>query len=243
MFLPYDLRDWGPAGHIVHFILEAVEQIPTPHFQVNERGSGSEQYPPTMMLGLLIYCYATGRVGSRTIEAASYSDVAVRYLCANHHPDHASICAFRTANEKAFQAAFVTVQQLAGQLRVTKVGTISLDGTKIQANASKHAAVNERHPRRVNALPLSCTRREHLRRDETRHQRGEPVEALALPLHSVHRDRHSSSTQPVREAKQIHRLGHERLDPIVGSAPILKCQNAVISFAAIVASKFDENRP
>jgi transposase len=62
-----------------------------------------------MMLALLIYCYATGRFGSRTIEAASYSDVAVRYLCVNHHPDHDSICTFRTANKQAFKAAFVSV--------------------------------------------------------------------------------------------------------------------------------------
>ena len=59
MFLPYDLRDWVPAGHIMHFILEAVEQIPTTDFKLNTRGSGSEQYPPSMMLALLIYCYAT----------------------------------------------------------------------------------------------------------------------------------------------------------------------------------------
>jgi transposase len=68
-----------PADHIVHFILDAVEQLPITDFRVNDRGSGSEQYPPRMMLALLIYCYATGRFGSRTIEAASYSDVAVRY--------------------------------------------------------------------------------------------------------------------------------------------------------------------
>lgn len=142
MLLPCDLRDWVQPGHIVHFILEAAEQIPTAQFQINHRGSGSAQYPPTMMLALLIYCYATGRFGSRAIEAASHSDVAVRYLCANHHPDHASICAFRTANETAFKAAFVTVLQLAQQLRLTKVGTISIDGTKIQANASKHSAVS-----------------------------------------------------------------------------------------------------
>jgi len=142
MFLPYDLREWVPAGHIVHVILEAVEQIPTAHFRINHRGSGSEQYPPTMLLALLIYCYATGRFGSRTIEAASYSDVAVRYLCANHHPDHDTICTFRTANEAAFKAAFVTVLQMAQHLKLTKLGTVSIDGTKIQANASKHAAVS-----------------------------------------------------------------------------------------------------
>src|SRR5713101_8835305 len=79
--------------------------------------TGSEQYPPTMMLALLIYCYATGRFGSRTIEAATYSDVAVRYLCANLHPDHSSICEFRVVNGSAFSAAFVSVLQLAQQLR------------------------------------------------------------------------------------------------------------------------------
>src|SRR2546429_1606960 len=142
MFLPCDLREWVPCGHIVHFILDAVEQVPTGHFSVNHRGTGSEQYPPGMMLALLIYCYATGRFGSRRIEAATHSDVAVRDLCANHHPDHDSICTFRVANKVAFQAAFVSVLQLARQLRLTQVGTVSIDGTKIQANASKHAAVS-----------------------------------------------------------------------------------------------------
>ena len=78
MFLPYDLREWVPADHIVHFILDAVEQIPTEHFSANQRGTGSEQYPPAMMLALLIYCYVTGRFGSRAIEAATHSDVAVQ---------------------------------------------------------------------------------------------------------------------------------------------------------------------
>jgi transposase len=142
MFLPCDLREWVPAEHIVHFILEAVEQLPLHHFHVNARGTGSEQYPPAMMLTLLIYCYATGRFGSRTIEAATYSDVAVRYICANRHPDHDSICTFRTANEPAFVAAFTQVLHLAHELRLTRLGGISVDGSKIAANASKHAAVS-----------------------------------------------------------------------------------------------------
>lgn len=142
LFLPCDLREWIPDGHIVHFILDAVEPLSLSHFQVNQRGAGSEQYPPAMMLALLIYCYATGRLGSRTIEAATHSAVAVRYLCANTHPDHDSICAFRANNETAFRAAFVRVLQLAQTLRLTKLGTVSVDGTKIQANASKHSAVS-----------------------------------------------------------------------------------------------------
>src|SRR5438309_680498 len=121
MFLPCDLREWVPEDHIVHFIVDAVEQIRSAHFAVNDGGTDSEQYPPTMMLALLIYCYATGRLGSRMIEAATHSDVAVRYLCANLHPDHSSICELRVVNEAAFRAAFVSVLQLAQQLRLTKV--------------------------------------------------------------------------------------------------------------------------
>ena len=71
------------AGQVVHFILEAVEQLPLSHFHVNHRGTGDAPYPPAMRLALLIYCYATGRFGSRTIEAATHSDVVVRVLCAN----------------------------------------------------------------------------------------------------------------------------------------------------------------
>jgi transposase len=142
LLLPPDLRDWVPADHIVHFILEAVEQVRTEGFVVNTRGTGDPQYPPRMMLGLLIYGYATGRSGSRQIEAATSSDVAVRYLTGNTHPDHDTICTFRRENRPGVEAAFVQVLQLARELKLTKVGTVSVDGTKVLANASKHAAVS-----------------------------------------------------------------------------------------------------
>ena len=146
MFLPCDLRDWLPADHIVHFLLDAGEQLPLSLFHVNARGTGSAQYPPTMMLSLLIYSYATGRFGSRIIEAATHSDVAVRYICANRHPDHDSICTFRTANEPAFVAAFRDVLQLAHQMRLTQEGSVSVDGSKIATAANKHAAVSYQRP-------------------------------------------------------------------------------------------------
>ena len=197
MFLPYDLREWVPEGHIVHFILEAVEQIPTAHFQVNHRGTGSEQYPPGMMLALLIYCYATGRFGSRTIEAASYSDVAVRYLCANHHPDHDTICAFRAANEKAFQAAFVTVLQLAQQLKLTKVGTVSIDGTKLQANASKHAAVSyARAGEMIAQLELEV---QELMARAQQAENQETKEALDIPAELTRRETRKAALQQARQ--------------------------------------------
>jgi transposase len=197
MFLPCDLREWVPAGHVVHFILAAVEQIPTNHFQVNHRGTGSEQYPPTMMLALLIYCYATGRFGSRTIEAATYSDVAVRYLCANHHPDHASLCEFRVTNEAAFRAAFTTVLQLAHHSRLTKVGTVSVDGTKIQANASKHAAVSyQRAGEMIEQLELEV---EELMERAKQAEAQETKEPLDIPAELGRREKLVAALQQARQ--------------------------------------------
>ena len=80
MLLPEDMRTWLPEDHLVHFVVDAVNQIDVSSFKVNNRGTGNEQYPPEMMLALLIYSYVTGRFGSRTIEAATYTDVALIYI-------------------------------------------------------------------------------------------------------------------------------------------------------------------
>jgi len=144
MLFPEDMRSWLPENHLVHFVVEAVNQIGVSGFKVNKRGCGNEQYPPEMMLALLVYSYATGRFGSRTIEAATYTDVAIRYICAGAaHPDHSVICAFRKENKEAFEEAFTKILVLARQLKkLKKVGGISVDGTKIKANASKHKAIS-----------------------------------------------------------------------------------------------------
>lgn len=144
MLLPPDLRDWVREDHIVHFLIDAVDRLPTEGFSLNQRGTGDEQYPPRMMLSLLIYCYATGRFSSRVIEEATWSDVVVRYICGGTmHPDHDTICTFRRKNRKLFEKAFVEVLLMAQETAgLKKVGTVSIDGTKIKANASKHAAVS-----------------------------------------------------------------------------------------------------
>ena len=144
MLMPVDLRDWVPENHMVRFVVEAVATLNLSNFKVNDRGTGSEQYPPAMMIALLIYCYATGRMSSREIEAATYSDVAVRYVCGgDHHPDHDTICTFRKKNRELFSEAFVKVLALAASLgHLKKVGGIAVDGSKVKANASKHAAVS-----------------------------------------------------------------------------------------------------
>jgi len=144
MMFPPDLRDWLPEDSMVHFIIDAVDMLDLEKFSINNRGSGSAQYPPSMMLTLLIYCYATGRFSSREIEQASYYDVAVRYICGgDKHPDHDTICTFRLKNREAFKEAFVKVLMIAQELgHLKKIGGVSIDGTKIKANASKHSAVS-----------------------------------------------------------------------------------------------------
>src|ERR1035437_1295862 len=124
MLLPVDLREWVPADDMVHFVLEAVAGIPLSSFAVNRRGSGDPQYPPRTLLALLIYCYANGVFGSRRIERATYRDVAVRYIMADTHPDHSTICQFRRQNLQAVSEAFLRVLLLARELGVLKVGTV-----------------------------------------------------------------------------------------------------------------------
>ena len=142
MLMPPDMRSWVPDDDLVHFVLLAVEGVPLSTFSVNHRGSGSEQYPPRMLLALLIYCYANGIFSSRRIERATSRDVGVRYLTGDTHPDHDTICKFRRENCDAVGAAFLEVLRLARELNVLKVGTISIDGTHIKANASRFHALS-----------------------------------------------------------------------------------------------------
>jgi transposase len=144
LLLPPNLRDWVPADHLVHFILDAVDVLDLRRIKVNTRGTGSEQYPPHLLLALLIYSYATGTFSSRRIEQSTYDSVPVRLLCADTHPDHDTICTFRRENQALLTESFVQVLQLAQQLKVLKFGqlTVAADGTKVLANASKHSAVS-----------------------------------------------------------------------------------------------------
>jgi transposase len=121
-----------------------VDALDLRQVKVNIRGTGSEQYPPPMLLALLIYSYATGTFGSRRIEQSTYDSVPVRLLTADTHPDHDTLCTFRRENQALLTESFVKVLQLAQQLKVLKFGqlTVAADGTKVLASASKHSAVS-----------------------------------------------------------------------------------------------------
>src|SRR5579863_8071967 len=135
--LPADLKDWLPADDIAHFVVAAVERVRLGAFRINPRAGGKPQYHPRLMLALLIYCYANGVFSSRRIERASYRDIGARFIAANTHPDHDTIAEFRRSNKAAFEAAFLAVLLLARESGLLRLGTVSIDGTKIDANASK----------------------------------------------------------------------------------------------------------
>ena len=139
--LPPDLRDWIPEDDLAHFVIEAVERVEMSAFKVNHRGTGSAQYHPRMMLALLIYCYANGIFSSRRIERATHRDIGVRFVAANVHPDHDTIATFRRDNLAAFGESFLQVLLLAKELKLVKVGLVSVDGSKFEASASKHRSV------------------------------------------------------------------------------------------------------
>lgn len=143
MLLPPDLRDWVKPDDPVHLVLSLVEALPDGAFRVNERGSGSRQYPPSMMLALLVYCYSKSIFSSRRIEQATYENVSVRYLTGDTHPDHDTIAAFRRNNAEAITRCFAQALAYASETGLLKLGTISVDGTLIRANASRYR--NVRH--------------------------------------------------------------------------------------------------
>ncbi len=115
------------------------------------RGSGSASYHPCLLVGLLVYGYATGVFSSRKLERATYDSVAFRFVAANQHPDHDTIAAFRRRFLKEIEALFVKILLLAREMGLLKLGTVGLDGTKIHANASKHSALSYEHAAKIEA--------------------------------------------------------------------------------------------
>jgi transposase len=144
MLLPPDMRDWVAKNDLIHFVIDAVETCDTKSAKVNGTGSGDAQYPPTMMLALLIYCYANRIFSSREIEKATYWHIGVRYICGgNRHPDHDTVAKFRRENEALLQSCFVSVLMLAKKMGAcARIGTVSVDGTKIAARVSRDSNRN-----------------------------------------------------------------------------------------------------
>jgi transposase len=149
--LPPSVDEWLPEGHLARFIVEVIDQLDLSKLTRRYSGCGSAAYHPSMMLALLIYGYASGTFSSRKIERATYDSVAFRFIAANHHPDHDTLAHFRQTFLVELEDLFVQVLALAQAMKLVKLGQISLDGTKIKANASKHKALSHGHIEKLEA--------------------------------------------------------------------------------------------
>ena len=142
---PPSVEDWLPEQHLARFVVDVVSQLDLHKLKMPYTGVGSEAFNPEMLLALLFYGYATGVFSSRKLEQATHDSIAFRYIAANTHPDHDTLATFRKRFLPELQPLFVQILLLAKALGFLKMGKISLDGSKIQANASKHSALSWGH--------------------------------------------------------------------------------------------------
>jgi len=149
--LPPSVEEWLPAEHLARFVVEVIEQLDLSELTKQYTGRGSAAHHPAVLLGLLVYGYASGVHSSRKIERATYDALAFRYVAANTHPDHDTLASFRRRFLKQIEALFVQVLLLAGEMKLLELGRIALDGTKIRANASQHKALSWAHANRIEA--------------------------------------------------------------------------------------------
>jgi len=141
--LPPDPRDWLPEDHLAFFVSDVVDQLDlssiTSYYNSNR---GQPPFNPAMMTKLIVYAYCIGVPSSRKIEEKTHTDVAFRVLAANQHPDHDTIADFRKTHLDALSNIFAQVLALCRQAKLVRLGHISLDGSKVRANASKHKAMS-----------------------------------------------------------------------------------------------------
>jgi transposase len=149
--MPPSVDEWLPQKHLARFVVEVIASLDLRAMIGSYRGSGEASYHPAVLLGILVYGYATGVFSSRKLERATYGSVAFRFVAANQHPDHDTISAFRRRFLDEIKTLFVQVLQLAREIGVLKLGTIALDGTKIHANASRHSALSYEHAGKIEA--------------------------------------------------------------------------------------------
>ena len=143
--MPPSLHDWLPENHLARFVADLVETLDLSAFYRSyeaKDGRGQAAYSPVLMVRLLVYGYCTGVVSSRQIEKRTHEDVAFRYLSADTHPDHSTFNEFRKRHLEALAGLFLQALGLCRKAGLVKLGHVAVDGTKLQANASKHKAMS-----------------------------------------------------------------------------------------------------
>lgn len=142
---PPSPRDWVDPEHLVFFLMDVVSELDLRSIDdalQSKDPRGTRPYDPRMLTALLLYGYCTGMRSSRALERATWNDLPTRVLVGEQHPDHTVISRFRRRHLAALEGLFVQVLQLCARAGLVKLGHVSLDGTKVQANASKHKAMS-----------------------------------------------------------------------------------------------------
>ena len=142
--LPQDLREWVPEGHLAHHVSDLVDALDLSAFYAPYEGDGrrNSPYDPRMMVKVLVYGYATGTFSSRKLARRLVEDIAFRMLAAGNFPQHRTLCEFRRRHLDDFGAVFAEVVRLARTMGLAGLGRVSVDGTKVRANASKRKAMS-----------------------------------------------------------------------------------------------------
>jgi transposase len=148
---PPSVHDWLPESHLARYVVDVVDTLDLSALVNAYTGRGSDAYHPALLMSLLIYGYATGTHSSRKIERATYDSLAFRFIACDQHPDHDTLATFRRRFGEQFAAIFVQVLQVARENRLSRFGVVSLDGTKIHANASRHSALSYGHAQKIEA--------------------------------------------------------------------------------------------
>jgi len=143
--LPPSPSEWLPEGHLAFFVLEVIDELDLDEIEkaIQQKDPrGERPYSPRMMAALILYAYCAGIFSSRKIERATYEDVALRVIAGGAHPHFTSVNRFRLEHRTALANLFVQVLKLCAGAGLKTVGHVSLDGSKVQANASKHKAMS-----------------------------------------------------------------------------------------------------
>jgi transposase len=211
--LPPSIQEWLPEAHLARYVVEVVEQLDLSALERAYTGRGYDAYHPAMLLSLLIYGYATGTFSSRQIERATYDSLAFRYIACNRHPDHDTLAHFRRRFGAEFESAFVQVLQVARENHLSRFGTVSLDGTKIHANASKHSALSYGHAEKIEAQ-LKAEVAELLQQADAADRSGLPA-GMNLPDELARRETRLAAIAAAKdkiEARARERFAHEQAE-------------------------------
>jgi transposase len=211
--LPPSVDDWLPEKHLARFIVELIDGLDVSAMSGAYRGSGSASYHPRLLLGILVYGYATGVFSSRKLERATYDSVAFRFIAANDHPDHDTIATFRRRFLKEIEGLFVQLLLLAREIGLLKMGTVALDGTKIHANASKHSALSYEHAVKIETQ-LKAEVSELLAKAEAADQSATP-DGLSIPDELARREERLQKLSEARariEARAKERFEREQTE-------------------------------